>query len=85
MIYNKTKSIKTLRTFTLSCIFSEFVGMFFHNVWPLVKILYLDLLNLNGGILYMVGYLHYESVTELVLKYFWCCLGFDFMHKDKVI
>ena len=23
--------------------------------------------------------------TELVLKQFWCCLGFDFMHKDKVI
>ena len=22
--------------------------------------------------------------TELVLKYFWCCLGFDFMHKDMV-
>ena len=23
--------------------------------------------------------------TELVLKCFWCCFGFDIMHKDKVI
>ena len=23
--------------------------------------------------------------TELVLKYFWCCFGFDFMHKDYPI
>ena len=23
--------------------------------------------------------------TELVLKYCWCCLRFDFIHKDKVI
>ena len=21
--------------------------------------------------------------TEVVLKYFWCCLKFDLMHKDK--
>ena len=26
------------------CIFSEFVGMFFNNVEPLIEILYLDLL-----------------------------------------
>ena len=36
--------------------------MFFHNVGPLIEILYLDLLNLNGGILLLdvekfVGYL----------------------------
>ena len=23
--------------------------------------------------------------TEVVVKYFWCCLGFDFMYKHKVI
>ena len=43
--------IEFLKTVTLSCIFSEFVGMFFHNVGPLIEILYLDLLNLNGGML----------------------------------
>ena len=47
---------------TLSCIFSEFVGMLSRNVGPLIEILYLDLLNLNGGTLYLdvekfVGYL----------------------------
>ena len=48
---------------TLSFIFSEFVGTFFHNVVPLTEILYLDLLNSNGGILLkldvekFVGYL----------------------------
>ena len=42
--------IEFVKTITLSCIFSEFVGMFLHNVGPLTEILYLDLLNLNGGI-----------------------------------
>ena len=40
-----------LKTVTLSSIFSEFVRMFFHNEGPLIEIMYLDLLNLNGGIL----------------------------------
>ena len=44
--------IKSLKTVTLSCSVSEFVGMFFHNGGGLlIEILYLDLLNLNGGIL----------------------------------
>ena len=44
--------IEFLKTVTLSCIFSElFVGMLFHNVGPLTEILYLDLLNLDGGML----------------------------------
>ena len=34
----------------LSCYFSEFVGMFFDNMGPLIEILYSDLLDLNGGI-----------------------------------
>ena len=42
--------INFLKTITLSCIFSEFVGIFFRHVGPLIEILYLDLLNLNGGI-----------------------------------
>ena len=29
---------------TLSCIFSEFMGMFFQNVGVLIEILYLDLI-----------------------------------------
>ena len=46
----------------LSCIFLEFSGIFLHNVAPLIEILYLELLNLNGGILQLdvekfVGYL----------------------------
>ena len=51
-----------LETVTLSCIFLGFVGVFFHNMWPLIEILYLCLLNLSGGILQLdvekfVGYL----------------------------
>ena len=40
-----------LKTVTLSCIFSEFLGMFVHNLGSLIKILYLELFNLNDGIL----------------------------------
>ena len=40
-----------IKMVTLFCIFSEFVGMFFHNVGPLTEILRLDLINLNGGIM----------------------------------
>ena len=36
--------MECLKTVTLSCIFSEFVGMLLHNVGHLVEILYLDLL-----------------------------------------
>ena len=36
--------IELLKTVTLSCIFSEFVEMFFHNLGSLIEILYLDLL-----------------------------------------
>ena len=43
--------IEFLQTVTLSCIFSEFLGMFPHNAGPLTEILYLGLLNLNGAIL----------------------------------
>ena len=54
--------IEFLKTVTLSCIFSKFLGMFFHNVGPLLEMLYLDLLNLSGSILQLdeekfVGYL----------------------------
>ena len=42
--------INFLKTVTLSYIFSEFVGIFFHHVGPLIEILYLELFNLNGGI-----------------------------------
>ena len=56
--------IEFLKTVTLSCFFSECVGMLFDNVWPLIEIqtLYLDLLDLNSGILQsdvekFVGYL----------------------------
>ena len=49
--FQKLFLIDLLKTVTLACIFSEFIGKFFHNVGPLIEILYLDLLNLNGGIL----------------------------------
>ena len=60
--FQKLFLIELLKMVTLSCTFSEFVGMFFHNVGPLVEILYLVLPNLNGVILYLdvekfVGYL----------------------------
>ena len=43
--------IEFLKTTALSCIFSEFVGMLFQNVGLLIEILYIELLNLNDGIL----------------------------------
>ena len=36
--------------------------MFVHNVGPLIEILYLDLLNLNGGIVYIKIFLLVCSV-----------------------
>ena len=48
------KFLIELRAVTLSCIFSEFVGTFFHNLVPLTEILYLDIFNPNGGILLKV-------------------------------
>ena len=38
-----------LKTATLSCIFSKFVGMLLHNMGSRIEILYLVLLNVNGG------------------------------------
>ena len=43
--------IEFLKTTALSCIFSEFAGMLFQNVGLLIEILYIELLNLNDGIL----------------------------------
>ena len=42
--------IEFLKTVILFSIFSEFVGVFFYSVGPLIGILYLDLLNINRGI-----------------------------------
>ena len=57
--------IWTLFTQWLSCIFPAFAEMLLHNMEPLIKILYLDLRNLNNGILELnVG----EFVCE---KYVW--------------
>ena len=42
--------IEFLKTVILFCIFSEFVGVFFYSVGPLIGILHLDLLNINRGI-----------------------------------
>ena len=38
------KNVESLKTVTLSCIFSEFVGMFFHNVGSMIEIFYLNCL-----------------------------------------
>ena len=47
----KFQKVFAQRIFKNGYTFLEFVGMFIHNVGPLIEILYLDLLNLNGGTL----------------------------------
>ena len=60
--------IWTLFTQWLSCIFPEFAEMLLHNMGPQIKILYLDLRNLNNDILQW-------HVGEFVYgKYVWRCI-----------
>ena len=60
--------IWTLFTRWLSCIFPEFAEMLLHNMGPQIKILYLDLRNLNNDILQL-------NVGEFVYgKYVWRCI-----------
>ena len=63
--FQRKLRIWTLFTQWLSCIFPEFAEMLLHNMGPLIKILYLDLRNLNNGILQL-------TVGEFVYgKYVW--------------
>ena len=62
-----------MKTATLSCIFSKFVGMFLHNMGSRIEILYLVLLNVNGGrqklnVEKFVGYL--RTCLEMLLVLF---------------